>query len=58
MMSHYQGIEQVTESGYKQMYNTATQTWEDLYISIDNETGEIKGVYDLFIPFIVCSIFF
>ena len=47
MMSHYQGLEQVTESGYKQMYNTATQTWEDLYISIDNETGEIKGVYDL-----------
>lgn len=47
MMSHYQDIQTLTESGYKQMYNTATQTWEDLYISIDDETGEIKGVYDL-----------
>ena len=47
MMSHYQDIETLTEGGYKKMYNTATQTWEDLYISIDEETGSIKGVYDL-----------
>ena len=47
MMSHYKDIETLTESGYKKMYNTATKTWEDLYVYIDEETGEIKGVYDL-----------
>lgn len=47
MMSHYQDIESITESGYQRMYDTATGTWNDLYVSINEETGAIKGVYDL-----------
>ena len=47
MREHYAGLEQVTESGYKKMYNTATQTWDDLYVSVDATTGELKGVYDM-----------
>lgn len=47
MMSHYQDIESITESGYQRLYDTATGTWNDLYVSIDEETGAIKGVYDL-----------
>lgn len=44
---HYQGLEQVTESGYQQMYNTATQTWDDVYVKIDETTGRLSGIYDL-----------
>lgn len=47
MISHYQDIENITESGYHKIYDTATGTWNDLYVSIDEETGAIKGVYDL-----------
>lgn len=44
---HYQGLEQVTESGYQQMYNTATQTWDDVYVKIDETTGRLSGIYNL-----------
>lgn len=47
MRSHYQDIGNITESGYKQVYNTATGTWDDIYVSIDKTTGELKGVYDM-----------
>lgn len=47
MMTHYEGIESITESGYKKVYDTATGTWKDLYVAIDEATGQIKGVYDL-----------
>ncbi len=47
MMFHYQDIESITESGYQKIYDTTTGTWNDLYVSIDEETGAIKGVYDL-----------
>lgn len=47
MMSHYKDIENITESGYHKVYDMATGIWEDLYVSIDEETGAIKGVYDL-----------
>lgn len=47
MRKHYDGIEQVTSSGYKRVYDTATGTWKDVYVSIDSTTGQLKGVYDL-----------
>ena len=47
MRKHYDGIEQVTSSGYKRVDDTATGTWKDVYVSIDSTTGQLKGVYDL-----------
>ncbi|MDU2291084.1 MAG: phage tail tape measure protein [Clostridium celatum] len=47
MRNHYEGIAEVTESGYKRVYDTATGTWKDLYVSVDSTTGQLKGVYDL-----------
>ena len=47
MRNHYEGIAEVTESGYKRVYDTATGTWKDVYVSIDATTGQLKGVYDL-----------
>lgn len=47
MRNHYEGITEVTESGYKRVYDTATGTWKDVYVSIDATTGQLKGVYDL-----------
>lgn len=47
MRNHYDGITQITESGYKRVYDTATGTWKDLYVSVDSTTGQLKGVYDL-----------
>ncbi|MDB1923399.1 phage tail tape measure protein [Clostridium tertium] len=44
---HYQGLEKVTESGYRKIYNTATKTWDDLYVKVDETTGNLSGIYDL-----------
>lgn len=46
-MEHYDGLNKVTESGYKRMYNTSTGTWDDLYVHVNEKTGELDGVYDL-----------
>ena len=47
MREHYEGIGEITESGYKRVFDTATGTWKDLYVSVDEATGQLKGVYDL-----------
>ena len=47
MREHYEGIGEITESGYKRVFDTATGTWKDLYVSVDESTGQLKGVYDL-----------
>lgn len=47
MRNHYEGIAEITESGYKRVHDTATGTWKDVYVSIDATTGQLKGVYDL-----------
>ena len=47
MREHYDKIGEVTESGYKRIYDTATGTWKDLYVSVDSATGQLKGIYDL-----------
>lgn len=47
MRQHYENINSITESGYQKIFDTSTNTWKDLYVSIDETTGELKGVYDL-----------
>lgn len=47
MRQHYENINSITESGYQRIFDTSTNTWKDLYVSIDETTGELKGVYDL-----------
>ncbi len=47
MRNHYEGILQVTSSGYKRVYDNATGTWKNLYVSVDSTTGLLKGVYDM-----------
>lgn len=47
MRQHYEGITSITESGYRRIYDTATGTMKDVYVSIDETTGMLKGVYDL-----------
>lgn len=29
------------------MYNTTTQTWDDVYVKIDETTGKLSGIYNL-----------
>ena len=43
---HYQGINEVTESGYQRMLNTATGQWEELYVMVDDKTGQVVGCYN------------
>lgn len=47
MRQHYENINSITESGYQRIFDTSTNTWKDLYVSIDETTGQLKGVYDL-----------
>lgn len=44
---HYADINRVTESGYKKLFNTATGTYDDVYVKIDEITEKLSGVYDL-----------
>ena len=39
----YDGINEVTETGMYKMYNTVTDSWDDVYVEFDKSTGKIKG---------------
>lgn len=43
MLSLYDGINEITESGLIRMYNTSTQTYDNLYVEVDQTTGKIVG---------------
>lgn len=43
MLALYDGINEITESGLIQMYNTSTQSYENLYAEVDQTTGKIIG---------------
>ena len=43
MLSLYDGINEITESGLIRMYNTNTQTYDNLYVEVDQTTGKIVG---------------
>ena len=45
--NHYKDLNKITEDGYHTMYNTTTKTWDNLYVNIDEKTGQIKALYDL-----------
>lgn len=44
MKSHYENINSVTESGLTRLYNNQSKTWEDVYVKIDETTGDIIGI--------------
>lgn len=44
MKSHYTNINSITESGLTRLYNNQSKTWEDVYVKIDETTGDIIGV--------------
>ena len=39
----YDGINEVTETGMYKMYNTVTDSWDDVYVEFDKSTNKIKG---------------
>lgn len=45
--SHYEELNSVTESGFKTMYNTSTKTWDSIYVSVDEKTKQLTGLYNL-----------
>ena len=42
--SHYQGLNEITESGVYQMYNTETKSYQEVAVVVDETTGEIIGM--------------
>lgn len=45
-ITHYDNINNVTESGMQRLYNTSTKTWDDVYVNVDQNTGKISGVWN------------
>lgn len=43
----YKELNNITESGYTRLYNSTTKAWDDVYIKVDEKTGELIGCYDL-----------
>ena len=39
----YDGMNNITETGMYKMYNKVTDSWDDVYVSVDTATGKIKG---------------
>lgn len=48
LTSSYEGMNQITESGMYNMYNSTSKTWRDVYVEVDKKTGEILGCYDTY----------
>lgn len=48
LTSSYDGMNQITESGMYNMYNSTSKTWRDVYVEVDKKTGEILGCYDTY----------
>ena len=48
LTSNYEGLNQITESGMYNMYNSTSKTWRDVYVEVDKKTGEILGCYDTY----------
>ena len=42
----YIGLEQITKSGCYTLYNTTTQTNEDVVVNYDEATGQVVGIYN------------
>lgn len=46
MMSHYDGLNQITESGCYQIYNKEAGMWQNMRVAVDGNTGAIVGIYN------------
>ena len=44
MKNHYRGLENITEDGMYSLYNTTSDTYEDIIVNVDEATGEIIGL--------------
>lgn len=48
LMSHYAGINKITESGMARLYNTTTQAYENVYVCVDEVTGKVVGLTNFY----------
>ena len=48
LTNNYDSMNQITESGMYNMYNSTSKTWRDVYVEVDKKTGEILGCYDTY----------
>lgn len=46
MMNTYDGLNQITESGCYQIYNKNAGTWQNMRVTVDENTGAITGIYN------------
>ena len=44
MKTHYQDLNKITESGMYSLYNSTSNTYEDIIVNVDSATGEIIGL--------------
>lgn len=45
MKSHYVGMNEITQSGLYKLYNSEKETWDQVYITVDEKTGDIVAAY-------------
>lgn len=46
LTTHYEGMNQVTTDGWYRMKNTTTGSMDDIYVSVDKNTGDITGAWN------------
>ncbi|EDT75156.1 phage tail tape measure protein [Clostridium butyricum] len=46
MQQHYEGLGQVSEEGWYRIRNTTTDSMDDVYMTVNETTGEITGCWD------------
>lgn len=46
MQTHYDNLNTVTEDGWVRMKNTTTGSMDDIYVTVDKNTGEITGAWN------------
>lgn len=45
MKEHFKSLDQITQDGFYSIKNTATGAMEDVYVTVDETTGEITGMW-------------
>lgn len=48
MMSYYEDANLITEDGMYNIYNTHKKEWRNVRVEVDEATGEIIGMYDMY----------
>ncbi|MCF0163186.1 MAG: phage tail tape measure protein [Fusobacterium necrophorum] len=44
---HYKELNDITESGYKILYNSTTGAYDDMYVKFDEHTKKVVGLYNV-----------